>query len=591
MTKKRTLRKKRGAKSFFGRIRQNKLLTYGVLIAVLLVAGIIGYATYQGLTASGSVCRDSTNTGRVHLTNTKLLFKDSSEVAFCVTGAKGAVVMTIRNSANTQVWTKTIQNKDLAKAPSYTAVRPDTKLQTGSYTFALLDRTTNNRVDVAFGVTGSEPVRDPYYGVNTHYIKGKTSGTDGRANLSTTYPLLDRIGVSSVRETIAWNTIEKQKNTFAIPGTYVNDFMNTARASNDPVIFVAAYGNALWTGGDAAPPVTDLDVKKFAAYIDYVLDTYPQIQYVELTNEYDHVADKTKNSRTNGTGKEYAALFKKTAQVLRNDYKQTKVKLIAGSISTLSGSGGETCQCNDVGRFNKWWEEFGAGGGFRSADYVSFHRYDDIIPSDGSAYHRRLDEIVKKYNGGESKPIIVSEVGLATSTNPQWRGVVVNERDQAAGLVRTYVAYKRSGVVTNVLWYDAIDNGIDRNNIEHNWGLFKRPTNQAPYAYQPKQAAMAFYWMRRELDDGYKLTNVTQPVAGVQQYTFTKGDSKRYILWQDKLFASNDQSSVNVTVNIRSNAPTNVYNMLGERIADRDKKYANGKITIKVQTTPTYINN
>lgn len=591
MPKKRTLRKKSRAKGFLARIRQNKIFTYGILIAVLLVFGIIGYATYQGLTASGSVCRDSTNTGRVHLTNTKLLFKDSSEVAFCVSGAKGTVVMTIRNSANSQVWTKTIQNKDLAKAPSYTAIRPNVKLQTGAYSFALVDRGTDKRIDISFGVTGSEPKRDAYYGVNTHYIKGKTSGTDGRANLSTTYPLLNQIGVSSVRETIAWNTVEKQKNKFAIPGTYVDDFMKAAQTSNDPVIFVAAYGNALWTGSDASPPLTDLDIKKFAAYIDYVLDTYPQIKYVEVTNEYDHVADKTKNYRTKGTGTEYAELFKKTSQVLRNDFKQKEVKLIAGSISTLAGSAGETCQCNDAGRFNKWWEDFGAAGGFRAADYVSFHRYDDTIPSGSDAYHRRLDRIVKKYNNGSSKPIIVSEVGLTTSTAPQWRGVVVNERDQAAGLVRTYVAYRKSGVVTNVLWYDAIDNGVDRNNTEHNWGLFERPNEQVPYAYQPKWSAMAFYWMRRELDDGYKLTDVTQPVAGVQQYTFMKGGSKRYVLWQDKLFASNDQSSVSVTVKIRADAPTNVYNMLGERMADRDKKYKDGNITIQVRTTPTYINN
>jgi hypothetical protein len=122
------------------------------------------------------------------------------------------------------------------------------------------------------------------------------------------------------------------------------------------------------------------------------------------------------------------------------------------------------------------------------------HPYRDprMPPETAASDYKKLRELIARYAPPEKKnmPILSGEWGYSTHTH----GVSLEE--QAAYIVRQQLSNLLNGVPLSI-WYDWKNDGLDRNENEHNFGTVS-------YDLKPKPAYIELRNMVRELN-GYKL--------------------------------------------------------------------------------------
>lgn len=141
-------------------------------------------------------------------------------------------------------------------------------------------------------------------------------------------------------------------------------------------------------------------------------------------------------------------------------------------------------------------------------DAVALHRYgvsyraenpvhlpeDDIVTSEIKKIRELLDA-----NGGENKPIWLTETGYTTTINKYG----VSEYEQAKYLPRLLLNFISEGA-QKVFWYDLLDDGVtdyaDKGAThEYHFGLLRSKLNEMG-GYSPKPAYVTYGVLTRALD-------------------------------------------------------------------------------------------
>jgi hypothetical protein len=114
---------------------------------------------------------------------------------------------------------------------------------------------------------------------------------------------------------------------------------------------------------------------------------------------------------------------------------------------------------------------------------VSVHPYRQTPPETAAAEFATLRNLISRYApGGRSIPIVSSEWGYSTA----WKGF--DDQKQADYLKRDF-ANNFACQIPLSIWYDCRDDGDDRKNSEHRFGIVRRPYHKGrDPVYDPKPA-------------------------------------------------------------------------------------------------------
>lgn len=532
--------------------------TVGAVIAGVMVAAIAAatlWATDEQEAPAGATSPSST----ISVTNQSLVFATTRDVKITIAGYDGPLQWTVRTPSGHVAASGTEPSSPAAtfhpRVPS-----------SGLYSLVATDQ--DGEVTTNFLVNGPTPAaQDPFFSVATHW--GKQSFASTTWPLATTLPLVTSLGFSQIRDETSWQNVESDRDSYSVPD-FASALSTATQKNNLRMMLVAGYGNPKAYPQDIndtmSPPRSAEARAGYVNYINTVLDANPNIDKVEVWNEFNRPKRNTSSCQS---GTCYAALVRAVFQGVKAAHPD--VQIVAG---------------DTAGTPISWFQEFIDAGGLRYCDLISTHGYSsDTATLRQSITH--LDDLVKKHNGGVSKPIIVSEVGLSnTAVAPphQYVSRVGTQEQAAAGLVKIFVTLKSLPAVSQVVWYDAIDDGTDLTDPQANFGLFRQPTHSVS-AFEPKITAAAASYLIRQLA-GYRLSSSSTPTPGVSEFVFTAGDgSIRRVLWENAAFAADDSPTTTVPVTARPGYRTTVTTFTGEKI----RNLTPGRTDLDVGTQPIFI--
>lgn len=239
-------------------------------------------------------------------------------------------------------------------------------------------------------------------------------------------------GIKTVRDELYWDAVEREQGVFAFPRQF-DAYMDSLRRNGIAPLIVLSFENRNYDDGDT--PHTTEAISAFGRYGTEVLKRYgEQIQTVEIWNEYNGTF--CKGPATANRAGTYATM-------LREAYAQ--IKKSRPEVTVLGGA--------TAGIPMPYWEKLMQNGALASMDALSIHPYRYEAPPEGIEDEIvALQELVRKYNNGESKPIWVTEIGWGTQVTPAPGALRIDEATQARFLVRAY-ALLLSANVERVYWY------------------------------------------------------------------------------------------------------------------------------------------
>ncbi len=267
---------------------------------------------------------------------------------------------------------------------------------------------------------------DSRYGVMTHFATGMP--LDGHL-----LPLLAKGGIAWIRDEQPWDALEKSRGCYDFTPS-LTAYMEAARKLRMNVLFDASFGNRLYDDQPGIEnyqlvPYTPEGYVGFANYCAAVLQHYgAQLHCVEVWNEY------------NGTfcaGVAAQDRPRHYVEMLRAAY--AKVKSVRPDVRVLGSAA--------VKIPLPYLEKLFKLGALDSMDAIAVHPYQ--TPETVGRSLADLTALVRRYNGGQAKPIWATECGDPDDTP---------DRAQAAShLVRMMTLESTFPEVERIIWYLARD--------------------------------------------------------------------------------------------------------------------------------------
>ncbi|PYI53518.1 DUF7594 domain-containing protein [Paenibacillus flagellatus] len=359
------------------------------------------------------------------------------------------------------------------------------------------------------------------FGVATHLHRAYAGWT---AELS---KLIRYAGIDLVRDGMEWSATEKTKGqySFASPDVY----MARLKADGRSFLFVSGFNNPYYDNNST--PYTDEGRQGFADYVKAYIEHYgDEIDAVEVYNEFNIGFGDRGNGPADSRPDYYFALLKKTYETVKASRPDLPVVGMATADAPLG-----------------WIEEVLKLGGMQYLDAISVHPYRYPLTPEGLAgVMEGLNTLIRTYNGGEPKPVWISEIGWPTHVG----GNGVDEKTQADYLVRSYVIALASGT-EKVVWYDLMNDGVQADYNEHNFGLIRNALD-AKGAYTPKPGYVSYAAMTRELA-GATFVRKETAEGGIQSYLFDKDGEQVRVVW----------SLAPTSAAIRTDVPVAITDMMG----------------------------
>jgi hypothetical protein len=464
------------------------------------------------------------------LPNTVFLDTDTNSITVTTAGSMGTVSYTITGIGGMQ-WgsggplTVTSSQVSVALPP----------LPDGYYTLNVTDDTVSPAAAQGISYTVLAPpsplVDDPF---------GVSTPTTGPPPLPGTGPLLATLGATWDRMDITWAKVETS------PGHYdfsAYDAYMAELAQNGIRPFVILdYTNPLYDGNQT--PYDTTGYTAFANYAQAALNHYgSQIHAVEVWNEpnggwFDSGPCKASPSC-------YAHLLQHTYQA---------IKSIRPNVTVVGGAVFESADTLS------WLQQVFQAGGMPYLDAVSFHPYGNMPPPapETQAIERWeavLEGLIKQYNGGNTKPIWVSEIGYGNGDLVQAQYIVRAAAMALAGGAQKFFAYELIGGSA--------------------WGLVRQPATPVSY-YTPRPSYAAYGVLTRQLAGATFSSSHDQP--GYYDEVFSRGGTNNLrIMWSV-------QGNLNVTLSTAS--PLTVVTMQG---GSQTLQPAGGQVTLTLTGSPVYV--
>jgi len=399
------------------------------------------------------------------------IFLDSDPVTFTVSTRFPGVAWQVYDLNGQLVQEGTVQT------PSGSGIITATNLNLGYYTLELTANQGSVRLKTPFAVLSDydwDAVPDSPFGIASH-LHREAFGWSGELA-----QLIKYAGARTARGGYEWS-IEKS------PGQYTftpqpERFMSHVVANGLNSMFVSGYNNQFYDNN--MTPYTDAGREGFANYVNAYINQYKDhLVGVQVYNEFNGGFGKRGNSPADSKPDYYYKLLKKTYETVKANHPDF---IVSGMVT--------------AGIDLNWIEEVFKLGGMNYLDNVAVHPYrygravvKDRAPEGMAAELEQLKQLIRDYNGGELKPIWISEFGWPTHQSP----IGIDEKTQADFLARAYVIALSEGV-ERIVWYNLMNDGLQADYNEHNFGLIRFKDDPLG-AHTPKPSYVAYAAMTREL--------------------------------------------------------------------------------------------
>lgn len=317
--------------------------------------------------------------------------------------------------------------------------------------------------------------------------------------------LMQYAGIKMARGGIEWSGVEKTKGayTFTVPDQY----MGKLKDENFDFLYVSGYNNPLYDNNST--PYTNEGRQGFADYVKAYVDQYAdQLEGFEVYNEFNGGFGDRGTGPADSKPDYYFSLLKTVYETVKPAHPDLPV-----------------IGMDTAGIPLAWMEEVFKLGGLNYMDAVSFHpyRYPNTPEGLADAIHG-LDELIRKYNNGQPKPLWISEVGWPTFVGVKG----VTEKTQADYLLRSYVV-ALSKRVEKIIWYDLMNDGIVKDLNEDNFGILRNASDEMG-AYTGKPAYGVYAAMTKELTHA---DFVREEAWGgsIKSYLFDQAGQPLRVIW------------------------------------------------------------
>lgn len=313
---------------------------------------------------------------------------------------------------------------------------------------------------------------------------------------------LGDLGVSSFRDAISWEFVEKQKGEYAIPASYelTDSMLLGARSHGLSPLLILDYGNPLYESDGLV--LTDEARAGFANYAAWMVRRYKgSVRYYEIWNEWYLGAGSKSTPRTIPSVSAYVDILKAVYPV---------IKRIDPDAVVLAGATGD--------HRTDWYQEFARAGGLEYVDGMSVHPYVSGVGGGKNTPEASLAWVEEVHNalistGGKAKDMYVSEVG--------WPAHDTGYSDEVVGayLARYELLARTKSYIKGVWWYDLYDDGPDSANREYRFGLLAEDGREKP-AFKAMQSSnrmlqgVTKVWLEK---DGPVMEVIAQGPGGKQR--------------------------------------------------------------------------
>ena len=369
------------------------------------------------------------------------------------------------------------------------------------------DASESRALPVAFSFGSIKPnmPQDDRLGVCTHY---------GQSWNTNTLDFAVKAGFGMIRDDMYWAAVERQKGLLAVPNNAT--YIDMALEKKLEPLLVMAYANRFYD--DGGYPVSDEAVAGYANYNRFIAEQLKgRVKNFEIWNEWfigcgmRHIP---RDSETKAP-ENYIKLLKATYEAIKS----------VNPDAYIIGGGGD----HPVHHRTQMEELFKLGV-MNYCDAFSIHPYrQPRAPEESGLVEEVLGfaEMMRQH-GVEHPKLWITEIGWPT---PKKHPAKDAELFQAAMVVRSAVPLLALDVVEKYIWYDLKNDGLDRIDQEHNFGIIRNDR----LGLQVKPAFVAFAVMSSNTAGRSIAKDESLSQDGVYAYRLAKaGEPDRMVLWVDR---------------------------------------------------------
>ena len=348
----------------------------------------------------------------------------------------------------------------------------------------------------SFQIT-AQTVDEPFVvGVCAHELhKGDPSG---RA-----YAMMRDAGITSVRTDAHWAYVERQPNQLKIEPSWQRYLKETARHGLSTQ-FILGYGNQ--HHGDGEKPRSEPVRAAYNRYVDFVTENLKgQVAYYEIWNEWD-----VEDPRDPAFTQDYARLIADAAGIIRQ--RDPAATVLAGAVTSQGIESGFALRLLENGLM-------------QSVDGLSLHPYVHCRGwrrNTPEAWIDWMAEVDKELTRAAGRPVPLYLTEMAWPSHQGACGI--DETLQAAYLARAFFLARTLPNIKGMWWYDFRNDGTDKTEREHNFGLVRQDFTPKP-AY-PVLAAIS------EIVGQYAFLGRLENTANdVVMLRFARGEDELLVAW------------------------------------------------------------
>ncbi len=348
----------------------------------------------------------------------------------------------------------------------------------------------------SFQIT-AQTVDEPFVvGVCAHELhKGDPSG---RA-----YAMMRDAGITSVRTDAHWAYVERQPNQLKIEPSWQRYLKETARHGLSTQ-FILGYGNQHHGGGEK--PRSEPVRAAYNRYVDFVTENLKgQVAYYEIWNEWD-----VEDPRDPAFTQDYARLIADAAGIIRQ--RDPAATVLAGAVTSQGIESGFALRLLENGLM-------------QSVDGLSLHPYVHCRGwrrNTPEAWIDWMAEVDKELTRAAGRPVPLYLTEMAWPSHQGACGI--DESLQAAYLARAFFLARTLPNIKGMWWYDFRNDGTDKTEREHNFGLVRQDFTPKP-AY-PVLAAIS------EIVSQYAYLGRLENIANdVVMLRFARGEDELLVAW------------------------------------------------------------
>jgi len=306
----------------------------------------------------------------------------------------------------------------------------------------------------------AQPAEDPFIlGVCSHDLHLRDSTSKG-------VQLLKQAGIESVRTDAHWAFLERRRDQLKVEPHWPEHLAGNEAQGIDS-LFILGYGNRFH--GDGEKPRSEPVRTAFNRYVAFTAEQFRgRIKHYEIWNEWD-VEDPVDPQFT----ADYARLITDAAGVIRQHDPDAKV--LAGAVTTKGIESGFALRLIEAGIMQ-------SVDGLSLHPYVHCRRRGENTPE---AWIEWLTGVDMELSRAANQPVPLYLTEMAWPAHQGACGI--DETLQAAYLARSFFLARTLANVRGYWWYDFRNDGTDKREREHNFGLLRQDYSPKP-AYRVLEA-------------------------------------------------------------------------------------------------------